>query len=357
MGACLTNKHREKKYEDDKAKENPANNEIYKEDSAGYVKCEVNLEKKNTLPSNEQVVDEKPLEYPTKEEIEELNQVFNDNGVECPICLEKYTEITEKKTILCGHCYCLICITKTLQILPLCPLCRREINFHKEFNITSKEGEDKEAKSEDKETSTVSPPTTTTNNWNVHTVRNIFSNDNFFNRGNDKFFANRFGNNRTFKQAGMLSQNDPFLRKNSFHELLNQRCDKMLSEPFFVNAKKNFENRKNEVNWGSNKADPFDAPLFKKKNHFNDPFFKKDQFNDPFFKKDHFNDPFFKKDHFKDPFFKKDNLGSGFGASSNFGGGFGASSNFGGGFKGTSNFGGGFGGRSNFGGGFGGGFK
>ena len=142
----------------------------------------------NQLPNLEEVI-----EYPSLEEIKEMNKLFDDNGIECPICLEPYTESIIKKKIICGHCFCYICISKAIQILPLCPLCRKNIDYNKEFtNLTENEGINldisQKRMEESKEISSATTSVFPTQNWNVHTLRNILSNDNDFTRQNNNFF-------------------------------------------------------------------------------------------------------------------------------------------------------------------------
>jgi len=273
------------------------------------------------------------IEYPSLEEINEMNKLFDDNRIECPICLEPYTESSIKKKITCGHCFCYICISKAIQILPLCPLCRKNIDYNKEFtNLTENEGINldisQKRMEESKEISSATTSVFPTQNWNVHTLRNILSNDNDFTRQNNNFFQNRFQNDRLFKQAGMVAYDDPFFKsKNVFDSnFFQNRESPFEKDPFFISARKNFENRKNnnKCSWGENAFNSdfnsaFNDPFFKNSNHnsaFNDPFFKNPNhnsgFNDPFFKNSNhnsaFNDPFFNNSNhnsaFNDPFFK-----------------------------------------------------
>ncbi|CAF1417940.1 unnamed protein product [Rotaria sordida] len=56
-----------------------------------------------------------------------INQQSNDQpDRSCPICFELFNNECCRETFTsCGHSFCEICLQKTLQIKPFCPICRQ----------------------------------------------------------------------------------------------------------------------------------------------------------------------------------------------------------------------------------------
>ena len=108
---------------DNEAKKNDKNNPNYLEnvDQSKAKEC-------NIYPSEYHGNDENSsMDYPTLEEINQaIKKKYEDNSKECPICLEPYGQRLPKKIILCGHCFCVVCIDKALELHPFCPLCRKQ---------------------------------------------------------------------------------------------------------------------------------------------------------------------------------------------------------------------------------------
>lgn len=276
-------------------------------------------------------------------EISNPNVIYNPDDIdECPICLDKYAENIIKTKIICGHCFCKICITKALEIHPFCPLCRRHIKPEiAENNIPIQNNPiplnpNINNHNPSNEQIQFSSPSNNNNivnrndEWNVFKIRDLFSKDPFFTRQGQNHFQNELFKNKK----------DPF-----DHPFFNEKKNnEHFSNPFFHKKNKNLIDDQ-FFNDKKSKKDPFDDPFFKekkkendvkekssifsifkkrnsnsepKKDPFDDSFFKKPQknvsnfkifdknpFSGPFFQKNPFEKPFFKKDPFDSPFFKK----------------------------------------------------
>jgi hypothetical protein len=174
-----------------------------------------------------------------------------------------------------------------LEIHPFCPLCRREIK-KAATNIKIETNNVNSSKSQFIENVIVNENVSNNNlnyrnphDWNVFTVRDIFSKDPFFKRENKNIFNNEiFRNDPFFESAMKRMKNDPFFnRSNGENPFKN--------DPFF-----------NE----NNKKDPFKNDPFFNSSNRNDPFK-----NDPFFNRSNIDDPFK-----SDPFFNRSNNGDTF---------------------------------------------
>jgi len=153
----------------------------------------------------------------SEEQFKELEQ----NGKVCIICLEPYSNKIEQKKIGCGHIFCKNCIMKCAEINPYCPVCRFQIDFDKEFNNGVRRVQPQQLnQNQQMNVQFQQQPqqqrivyTGNNNNWNIHTLRNIFAVDPYFNRGNVNIFTTRFGHDNRFNQARVIN---PFFNNNPY---------------------------------------------------------------------------------------------------------------------------------------------
>ena len=134
----------------------------------------------NFQPSNNNLQNSQPKEL-SEAEYNELVQ----SGKICVICLEPFSYTVESKKIECGHVFCKNCIMKSIELNPYCPVCRTQIDYDKEFNNGVRRNRPnngiriiingQEVNTNDQ---VFRVNFGNTGNWNISTIRNIFTNNN-----------------------------------------------------------------------------------------------------------------------------------------------------------------------------------
>jgi hypothetical protein len=162
------------------------------------------IQQNNNIQQNKPEINDK-IDLPTHTEVtDEEFKELEQNGKVCIICLEPYAENLTPYKIPCGHCFCKNCIMKSTEINPYCPVCRSVVDYDKEFNGGVRRAQPSQGQ--------VQQQIPMTQNWNIHTIRNLFSVDPYFNRGNDNFFNTRFRVDTRFIQSRNVFNHDSFFQ-------------------------------------------------------------------------------------------------------------------------------------------------
>ena len=110
---------------------------------------------------------------------------------------------------------------KATELNPYCPVCRYQIDWDKEFNggvrrnlqgngvqnqinfnIPMNQGQ---VQMQGMQGQSYVINSNNLGNWNIHTIRNIFSVDPYYTRGNVNIFTTRFGNDSRFQQVRLTN--------------------------------------------------------------------------------------------------------------------------------------------------------